>query len=776
MIRILNTFLLLTFYWATTAQPKICGSNPAMTSFCKDACIICDIDGFTGRNNSNIVGQAPSDFCTSAVNHMQWIGFIAGSVDLDLEVYVHNCQFDNGLEIGLYYSDNCIHFQKISECDTDVSDGDRRRFKNTVPLVIGQYYYLVMDGSSNDVCDYTITVKSGTTKILPLTTAPDIVVPSEICINTKIHFTSPGLTGASEYYWSVNGTIIGSGLDLIYSFPTSGEYLVCFEAFNICDKAPQACKTIKVLPDAMYEFNTQVCFGECFTYENENYCNSGSYERLLTAANGCDSIVRFNLTILDQITQAVDLTICEGESLMIGDTSITIAGSYKIKIKNVNGCFNFVDLNLKTIECEILPTVTVKNITCFDAKNGEISIQVNQATPPLTYELTHVQNSNFKLTGMITSTTQVVKFSNLNEGDYQIKIKDNFGNDWANVYPVKQPTPLVTTAVASTYNGYNIKCRGDKNGIITIDVTSGSAPFIYKIGTTPVTSPISGLAAGKYTVTIVDKNGCQQETTIVLKEPDSLESSFAFDSTVCDHIQTGKIRLISTNGGTPAYTYKFQNKVVDLLNTPLIGLIPGDYTIITQDTNGCQHEFNGKIIEKLIPKVTLTKDYTINLGDTLQLTVVVDPVDSKIIWTSDYPFTCDTCTTTKYRPFQSSAAKVIATSPAGCVTEVLVNVIVNKTRSFIISNVINVVSQVGNKEITYYAGDDVLSVVKYEVYDRWGNMVYFSENLPVGAMSTGFNGLFKHNLLSTGEYTYLAEVSYIDGEIVRYSGSILILH
>ncbi|MBK9583141.1 MAG: hypothetical protein IPO48_14965 [Saprospiraceae bacterium] len=203
MIRILNTFLLLTFYWATTAQPKICGSNPAMTSFCKDACIICDIDGFTGRNNSNVVGQAPSDFCTSAVNHMQWIGFIAGSVDLDLEVYVHNCQFDNGLEIGLYYSDNCIHFQKISECDTDVSDGDRRRFKNTVPLVIGQYYYLVMDGSSNDVCDYTITVKSGTTKILPLTTAPDIVVPSEICNNTMIHFY------ITRFNWCIRILLVG---------------------------------------------------------------------------------------------------------------------------------------------------------------------------------------------------------------------------------------------------------------------------------------------------------------------------------------------------------------------------------------------------------------------------------------------------------------------------------------------------------------------------------------------------------------------------------------
>lgn len=69
-------------------QPGICTPPAAMTSFCSQACIICDINGFQGRNNSNITGQAPPGFCTSFVHHMQWIGFIAGSTNLSIEVHV----------------------------------------------------------------------------------------------------------------------------------------------------------------------------------------------------------------------------------------------------------------------------------------------------------------------------------------------------------------------------------------------------------------------------------------------------------------------------------------------------------------------------------------------------------------------------------------------------------------------------------------------------------------------------------------------------------------
>ena len=67
-------FLLLLFCapFLVFAQPIPCTEDPPeMTSFCEDACIICDIDGFTGRHESNMSGMAPFDFCTVVVQEVQ---------------------------------------------------------------------------------------------------------------------------------------------------------------------------------------------------------------------------------------------------------------------------------------------------------------------------------------------------------------------------------------------------------------------------------------------------------------------------------------------------------------------------------------------------------------------------------------------------------------------------------------------------------------------------------------------------------------------------------
>lgn len=45
---------------------------------CIEACVICDIDGYTGINDNPATGVAPPGFCTGTVHHVQWIAFIAG--------------------------------------------------------------------------------------------------------------------------------------------------------------------------------------------------------------------------------------------------------------------------------------------------------------------------------------------------------------------------------------------------------------------------------------------------------------------------------------------------------------------------------------------------------------------------------------------------------------------------------------------------------------------------------------------------------------------------
>ena len=133
---ILASFLTLSAVLALNAQPVPCGTAPEMTSFCDEACIICDINGFTGINDDPAQGQAPPGFCTNFVHHMQWIGFIAGSTNLTLEVTVFNCQINQGLEVGIYQSLNCQSFQLVSNCNTDIPPNTTATFSNTVPLVV----------------------------------------------------------------------------------------------------------------------------------------------------------------------------------------------------------------------------------------------------------------------------------------------------------------------------------------------------------------------------------------------------------------------------------------------------------------------------------------------------------------------------------------------------------------------------------------------------------------------------------------------------------------
>ncbi|HRD81391.1 MAG TPA: hypothetical protein PLL53_11585, partial [Saprospiraceae bacterium] len=157
MLRNISLLFLLLLPALLIAQPMPCGPNAAMTSTCAPACVVCDINGFTGRNNSTVQGQAPPGFCTTVVHHMQWIAFIAGSTNLTLRVDVFGCQQGQGLEIGIYQTSNCNTFSPVSNCNTNAANNNAAFFTNTVPLVIGQYYYFVMDGSANDICNYTVT-------------------------------------------------------------------------------------------------------------------------------------------------------------------------------------------------------------------------------------------------------------------------------------------------------------------------------------------------------------------------------------------------------------------------------------------------------------------------------------------------------------------------------------------------------------------------------------------------------------------------------------------
>ena len=63
----------------------------------------------------------------------------------------------------------------------------------------------------------------------------------------------------------------------------------------------------------------------------------------------------------------------------------------------------------------------------------------------------------------------------------------------------------------------------------------------------------------------------------------------------------------------------------------------------------------------------------------------------------------------------------------------------------------------------------------FQVYDRWGNLIYQNNNIAPGLVDILWDGTFKGNIVAAGMYTWIAKVQYIDSEVIDYRGSITVI-
>ena len=114
-------------------------------------------------------------------------------------------------------------------------------------------------------------------------------------------------------------------------------------------------KTI-ILEPVYTTISATLCSGETYDWNGQVYDKSGEYTQTFAAANGADSIVTLNLTILPAVPVTKETaTVCHGESFDWQGTTYSESGEYSVTLKNVNGCDSVVTLNL-TVLPAVAPT------------------------------------------------------------------------------------------------------------------------------------------------------------------------------------------------------------------------------------------------------------------------------------------------------------------------------------------------------------------------------------------------------------------------------------
>lgn len=85
-----------------------------------------------------------------------------------------------------------------------------------------------------------------------------------------------------------------------------------------------------------------ICDGESFTVGASTYTETGTYTDVLTSVDGCDSIVTTNLTVLGADPFEYEETICEGQEVVVGESTYTEAGTYTDVFETDAGCDSVV--------------------------------------------------------------------------------------------------------------------------------------------------------------------------------------------------------------------------------------------------------------------------------------------------------------------------------------------------------------------------------------------------------------------------------------------------
>lgn len=149
-------------------------------------------------------------------------------------------------------------------------------------------------------------------------------------------------------------------------------------------------------------------------------------------------------------------------------------------------------------------------------------------------------------------------------------------------------TVTVFEAPDFTVQSTSPSCGLDDGNITITAINIPALPITYSIGNgnDNTTGIFNGLAAGTYTLTLTDANGCSSTDQVTLSNADGPDILSVNSTPASCAGNDGTITVIAS-GGTAPLSYSVNNGTPQA-NGTFTGLAPGSYVITVSDANGCE--------------------------------------------------------------------------------------------------------------------------------------------------------------------------------------------
>lgn len=148
-----------------------------------------------------------------------------------------------------------------------------------------------------------------------------------------------------------------------------------------------------------------------------------------------------------------------------------------------------------------------------------------------------------------------------------------------------------STTVITTNLGLNLSTSSTPSGCssstgsATVNVSNGSAPFTYSWSSGGNAATENNLAAGNYTITVTDVNGCSGTQTVAVASGGSLSSTVSAQTDVACNGGNNGSATVNPAGGTGPYSYAWLPSGGN--SATATNLSAGTYTVTITDAGSC---------------------------------------------------------------------------------------------------------------------------------------------------------------------------------------------
>lgn len=309
----------------------------------------------------------------------------------------------------------------------------------------------------------------------------------------------------------------------------------------------------------------------------------------------------------------------------------------------------------------VLITGNITDVSCYGDGNGAIDITVTGGTPPYTYAWSNGPSTQDQ--------------SGLSGGFYNVVVTDVTGCFNIRTFNVVEFAPLTAALNPVVINGFNVKCNGEASGTVAIDVNGGDGNYTYTWNDANTDNPRFNMAAGSYSVTVEDGNGCSVARSINMFEPPALNLSLV-TSYQCSGggYSSASVDLIPAGGQAP---YRYCKNCPDTLNatfqaSSLFSNLPDGAvdTFVVYDANGCR--------ASVIANITLPSgNQPVGSCDFIYVAPATEGGDANNAGTPDCPTTLTAAmnqvtSTRKHVRMLGGAAEYFYSSPVELVDDVII--------------------------------------------------------------------------------------------------------